>query len=51
MLFLIFAGTLIMEEDDFVSPWSVTNLEEFLYFCCPECDVKDQSREDFIQHA
>ena len=51
MLFLIFAGTLIMEEDEFVSPWSVTNLEEFLYFCCPECDVRDQSREDFIQHA
>ena len=40
-----------MEEEEFGSPWSVTNLEEFLYFCCPECEVRDQSKEDFVKHA
>ena len=40
-----------MEEEQFGSPWSVTNLEEFLYFCCPECEVRDQSKEDFVKHA
>ena len=35
-----------------ISPWDVDNLEEFLYFCCPECDnVKHQKRTDFINHA
>ena len=31
--------------------WSVDNLEEFLYFCCPECEMKNQSKYLFIQHA
>ena len=39
-----------MEEDD-SNPWAVGNLEEFLYFCCPECDERSQSEEDFLQHA
>ena len=33
------------------NPWNVENLEEFLYFCCPECDLKDQSKMQFLQHA
>ena len=33
------------------SPWAITNLEELLYYCCPECDLRDQSEEQFIQHA
>ena len=33
------------------NPWAVRNLKEFLYFCCPECDVKNQSEELFLQHA
>ena len=40
-----------MEPDEYNNPWSVKELEEFLYFCCPECEVKDQSRETFIKHA
>ena len=27
------------------------NLDDFLYFCCPECDLKDQSKSNFLQHA
>ena len=33
------------------NPWSVKNLEYFLYFCCPECEIKDKSKEMFIKHA
>ena len=33
------------------NPWNVTNIDEFLYFCCPECDNKTQSRALFINHA
>ena len=39
-----------MNEDE-INPWAVGNLEEFLYFCCPECDEKNQSRELFLEHA
>ena len=34
------------------NPWDVVNLDDFLYYCCPECDeYRDQSRDLFIQHA
>ena len=32
------------------NPWAV-EIENFLHFCCPECDTKDKNRETFIQHA
>ena len=33
------------------SPWAVGLLETFLYYCCPQCDVKDQSQVSFLEHA
>ena len=33
------------------NPWKVSKLEDFLYFCCPECNVKDKSKDFFIRHA
>ena len=33
------------------NPWLAKNWEEFLYFCCPECPEKYQSKELFIDHA
>ena len=33
------------------NPWMVDQLEEFLYFCCPECDEKCQVKDSFLQHA
>ena len=33
------------------NPWNVSTLEEFLYFCCPECDLRDQSKMNFLHHA
>ena len=38
--------------DDFESnPWKVKNLDDFLYYNCPECHVRDQSKVLFLQHA
>ena len=33
------------------NPWSVPNLEEFLQYCCPECNDKYESKETFVIHA
>ena len=33
------------------NPWNVENLDEFLYFCCPECDLRNSSKVQFLQHA
>merc|ERR1719412_1775674 len=33
------------------NPWFEKILEEFLYYCCPECDERNQSKELFLQHA
>ena len=38
------------EEDD-PNVWKVGQLEEFLYFCCPNCDAKEKSKELFVKHA
>ena len=33
------------------NPWVVSNIQEFLYYNCPECDTKERDSEVFIQHA
>ena len=33
------------------NPWLVNELEDFLYFCCPECEERHQSKEIFLEHA
>ena len=37
------------------NPWEVENLEDFLYFCCPECNLSRdsiyQNKKLFLQHA
>ena len=38
-------------ETDTGNPWNVWNLDEFLYFCCPECNLKHRSKTHFLQHA
>ena len=32
------------------NPWTVKCLDEFLFYCCPECDIKDQNRSIFLNH-
>ena len=34
-----------------VNPWGIENLEEFLYYCCPECPNKFKESESFLDHA
>ena len=39
-------------ENVYVNPWStVEDLSEFLNYCCPECDWKDQNKQNFVNHA
>ncbi len=33
------------------NPWNVTNLSEFCYFFCPECDFKEKNQILFRNHA
>ena len=40
-----------MEIDITNNPWAVEAVEDFLYFCCPECDVRNRTKEEFFQHA
>ena len=35
----------------FENPWAVESLENFLYYCCPECNMRHTSRDVFLQHA
>ena len=34
-----------------VNPWYVINLEDFLFYCCPECDNKTKNPKAFLNHA
>ena len=33
------------------NPWNVIQVEDFLYYCCPECDERKQSKDNFLDHA
>ena len=33
------------------NPWEVSNLENFLFYCCPQCDYKCQDVSNFESHA
>ena len=33
------------------SPWCVTNLDEFMYYNCPQCDKRDKCKNSFLKHA
>ena len=40
-----------MELDEKSNPWNVTSLDDFLFYCCPECDNRTVTKNDLIQHA
>ena len=40
-----------MATNEDANVWKVGHLEEFLYFCCPNCDAKEKSKELFVKHA
>ena len=33
------------------NPWLVENIEEFSFYCCPECDFRSKDRDHFKRHA
>jgi hypothetical protein len=33
------------------NPWSVANVDAFLYYCCPQCDHRCKSKHLFVDHA
>lgn len=33
------------------NPWNVESFDDFLFYCCPECDERNQSKDLFIKHA
>ena len=39
----------ITKED--MNPWDVSSIFHFTYYCCPECDWKDQNKQNFVNHA
>ena len=34
-----------------ISPWTYENLEDFLYYICPQCDEKCKTKNIFVNHA
>ena len=44
-----------MEDEDikqeFLNPWQVTSKDEFLFYCCPECDITAKDYKVFYEHA
>ena len=33
------------------NPWNVPNLEVFNFYCCPECDIRCDTKSHFVGHA
>ena len=33
------------------NPWEVPSLDEFLFYCCPECDLKTKEYNELFNHA
>ena len=33
------------------NPWNVRSIQEFMFYCCPECDSQIKTAQDFIKHA
>ena len=33
------------------NPWNVGSFDDFLYYCCPECDGQYECKDQFISHA
>ena len=42
-----------MDEPDpcIENPWQVESLSCYLFYCCPECDVRSKTHQEFVNHA
>ena len=41
----------VKPKEEVFNPWNVSNVDDFLHYCCPECDVRHDSKTLFINHA
>ena len=41
----------VHDKIEMINPWKVENIDHFLNYCCPECDMKQKTKSDFIIHA
>ena len=39
------------EIEEKFNPWQVNFLDDFLFYCCPECDFKHDTKSSFVSHA
>ena len=46
-----YVENLPFEVEDKFNPWYVKSLEEFHFYCCPECPSKNVNKTDFIKHV
>ena len=40
-----------VDEDLGPNPWAVVNLNEFLYYNCPQCNFRSKDSKSFLFHA
>ena len=40
-----------MKSEETENHWAVSAIEDFLQYVCPDCDVKQKVKEDFVKHA
>jgi hypothetical protein len=40
-----------LDDESLMNPWNVKQLEDFQFFCCPECPDKSSTKENFVNHA
>ena len=40
-----------MDVKNSLNPWSVEDVDVFLFYCCPQCDHRTKSKASFIEHA
>ena len=40
-----------VEQTTYENPWNINSIYEFQYFNCPCCSYKDQSKQEFVNHA
>ena len=33
------------------NPWNFESIEDLLFYCCPECDMKSKHSQDLMNHA
>ena len=36
---------------ELINPWAVETLDTYLYYCCPQCDLRCKNKTVFVEHA